>query len=458
MGSAGQKILDELQTEMSLDSKGNKYLRELEEKIRAKKYEGLDEGEPYRSAKEHLYPITAFGGREVGQDPELDEKMRRYFAELKPKTLAERRWDLKWFSAGPDRIARKMLKAEVGSNKAAMEAREKKYAKMYKKATMANYAKLKEDMNKVNTDELDKYFNKTKSVMDADLFHWIDKTNKGINMRVIPYGEGDKDYSTIRKDVIDIMEILGKDMEYEGSEMKVLDVLNILGRKVYKKKAGSIVSDKRREVSAKLKTIGEEAVRAIMSKDSDDFKIPRLFKLKLKQNNLKLKKELYNLFRGAESPLSNTELSQIRIVERTEETIDELTEIEKTIFSKWKQLSDVVAELAKPEIKERKESFKRKIYAKALSYVLDFEEAIEPAKRSMDILQQEVIAYSEMIENPKRWSAELKDVSLNEERLQRKLKGTLRLLKKKQSYIGKIQKEIDKWQGLIDKIEKDLEE
>jgi hypothetical protein len=195
-----------------------------------------------------------------------------------------------------------------------------------------------------------------------------------------------------------------------------------------------------------------------MSKDSDDFKIPRLFKLKLKQNNLKLKKELYNLFRGAESPLSNTELSQIRIVERTEETIDELTEIEKTIFSKWKQLSDVVAELAKPEIKERKESFKRKIYAKALSYVLDFEEAIEPAKRSMDILQQEVIAYSEMLENPKRWSAELKDVSLNEERLQRKLKGTLRLLKKKQSYIGKIQKEIDKWQGLIDKIEKDLEE
>jgi len=379
-----------------------------------------------------------------------------------PRTASERAWDEKHF--------RRVKKAEddekplpkIGSNKAAMEAREKKYAKMYREAITANYAKLKADMNKVNSDDLDKYFSKTKSVMDSDLFHWIDKTNKGITMRVIPYGEGDKDYSTIRKDVLDIMKILDKDMEYDGSEMKVLDVLNVLGRKVYKKKAGSIVSDKRRDVSAKLKTIGEETVRAVMAKDSNDFKIPRLFKLKLKQNNLKLKKEFYNIFTATPTPNKTTKVETMRMVEGTEEKINELTEIEKIILSRWKLVSDAVVELSKPEIKAREESFKRKQYAQALRYILDFEEAIESARKPMDIMEQEVIVLSERLQkDPVKFllpSGESSTIEANKERIESEVQRVLRLLKRKQSYIDRVQKEIDKWQSLADKIEKDLEE
>ena len=79
---------------------------------------------------------------------------------------------------------------------------------------------------------------------------------------------------------------------------------------------------------------------------------------------------------------------------------------------------------------------------------MDFEVAIEPAKRSIDILEQEVIAFSEMLE---------KEVS-NEKKIKRNLKDALRLLKRKQGYIDKVQIEIDRWQTLADKIEKDLEE
>ena len=336
----------------------------------------------------------------------------------------------------------------IGSNKEAMKRRMKSLGKKYRQAMFTNYKKLREDMNKINTDEFDKYFSQAKTVMDADLFSWIDKTSSGIGLRPFSYSEDDKGFAEIQKFSNEIMKLLNSNMEYEGNEIKVLDLINQLARKTYKRQAGSIVSEKRKRVAEGLKEIKESTVRIIQGKKKEDFQIPRLLKLKIKQDNLRLKKELYNLFRGAESPLGNNELSQIRIVERTDETIDELTEIEKRILSKWKELSDAVAELAKPEIKAREESSKRKLYAKALSYVVDFEVAIEPAKRSIDILEQEVIAFSEMLE---------KEVS-NEKKIKRNLKDALRLLKRKQGYIDKVQIEIDRWQTLADKIEKDLEE
>ena len=407
MGATGQKILDELQTEMSLASKGNKYLQELKDKIKSKKYEGRDDGE-YEdlSDQEGLY--------------------------VNPLTESESKWDLKWFSAGPDRIARKMLKAEIGSNKAAMEAREKKYAEMYKKATMANYTKLKADMNRVNTDDLDKYFNKTKSVMDADLFHWIDKTNKGITMRVIPYGEGDKDYSTIRKDVLDIMKILDKDMEYDGSEMKVLDVLNSLGRKVYKKKAGSIVSAKKKDVSAKLKTIGEETVRAVMAKDSDDFKIPRLLKLKLKQNNLKLKKEFYNIF-AVPTPNKTTKVEAMRIVEGTEELLNQLTPTEEKLLVIWEKVSDSLkATPEQKEARERQRVVMDKEELRSLNELLEaYEDAIYDIDEKLEPLANELIEVQKAVE----------ELGFGE----KEVEHTKRLMKKQADYLKKV---TEKYNGI----------
>tara|TARA_X000001382_G_scaffold28941_2_gene18452 strand:+ start:18971 stop:22273 length:3303 start_codon:yes stop_codon:yes gene_type:complete len=390
MGSAGQKISDELETEMSLAGKGHKYLQGLEKKIKSKKYKGLEDGET-----EEFEPT---GNKD-------------------PRTESQRAWDKKYFR-----------KAEVGSNKAAMKAREKKYAEMYKKATMANFTKLKEDIDKVKPDELDKYFNKTKSVMDADLFHWIDKTNKGISMRIIPYGEGDKDYSTIRKDVLDIMKILDKDMEYEGSEMKVLDVLNILGRKVYKKKAGSIVSAKKKEVSAKLKTIGEEAVRAVMDKDSKDFKIPRLLKLKLKQNNLKLKKEFYNIFTVTPTPDKTTKVEAMRIVEGTEELLNQLTPTEEKLLVIWEKVSDSLkATPEQKEARERQRVVMDKEELRAINELLEaYEDAIYDIDEKLDPLANELIEVQKAVE----------ELGFGE----REVEHTKRLMKKQADYLKTVTK------------------
>jgi hypothetical protein len=265
------------------------------------------------------------------------------------------------------------------------------------------------------------------------------------------------------------MKILDKDMEYEGSEIKVLDVLNRLGRKVYKKKAGAIVSEKRREVHDKLKTLTKDTIRAVMAKDDKDFKIPRLFKMKIKQNNLKLKRELYNLFRGAESPSEFIHdskekggLSQFKIVESTKRTVNELTEIEKTILSKWKLVSETIAELAEPEIKAREKQSKIKLMAQAMKNVLDFKEAIQPARKSVGLLEEEVIVLSERLQkDPVKFllpSGESATIEANKERIKSDVQRVLRLLKRKQSYIDRVQKEIDKWQSFVDEIEKDLEE
>ena len=131
------------------------------------------------------------------------------------------------------------------------------------------------------------------------------------------------------------------------------------------------------------------------------------------------------------------------------------------MYNYWKKISDIIAELAKPEIEARKRAFKGKQYAQALKYILDFEEAIEPVRNSMGLLEEEVMVLTERLQkDPEKFllpSGE-STIEVNEERIKSDIQRVLRLLKRKQSYIDKVQQEIDKWQRTIDEIEKDLEE
>ena len=316
-------------------------------------------------------------------------------------------------------IAGKKESKPIGSNTKAMEERMKKLGRQYKQKMRTDFKKLKEKMNTINTDDFDKYFSEAKSVMDSDLFAWIDKTNKGIGLRPFAYDSEDKGFSEIEESSKKIMKLLNSKMQYEGEEIKVLNLINKLARKVYKKQAGAIVSAKRKRISEGLKEIKESTIRNIQNQKKVDFEIPRLLKLKFKQEGIKLKKYFYNIFEATDTkdgfeidlPEFNSGKAN-NFIRISENLSNELTEIEKKLFDKWKEISEKLTEESKEEdeAKEKRTVGQRVgalyIATRELNKIEDniyeYDELIDKTMRQIGILEVEIEAFIELFEKAQK--------------------------------------------------------
>ena len=285
---------------------------------------------------------------------------------------------------------------EIGSDKEAMKRRAKDIGRKHKDIMFTNYKKLREQMNKIKTDEFDKYFSEAKTVMDADLFAWIDKTNTGIGLRPFSYDDSDTGFSDIEDSYKTIMKFLNKTMMYNGEETKVLDVINKLGRKIYNKQAGALVSKKKQRIADTMKEIKESTIRDIQNQKKADFQIPRLLKLKFKQEGIKLKKYFYNIFQATPKPFpveGKTPEFDIDIdkannfVQMSEKFSNELNETEKKLFDKWKEISEKLTEESK-EADEVRE--KRTVGSVVGQYYI--------ATRELDIIENKIYEYDELID------------------------------------------------------------
>jgi len=306
----------------------------------------------------------------------------------------------------------------IGSNTKAMEERMKKLGRQYKQKMRTDFKKLKARMNTINTDEFDKYFSEAKSVMDADLFAWIDKTNKGIGLRPFAYDSEDKGFSEIQESSKKIMKLLNSKMQYEGEEIKVLNLINKLARKVYKKQAGAIVSAKRKRISEGLKEIKESTIRNIQNQKKVDFEIPRLLKLKFKQEGIKLKKYFYNIFEATERKEFEIDLPEFNsgkannFIQISEKLSNELTEIEKQLFDKWKEISEKLTEESKEEDEAREKRTVGQrvgtlyIATKELNEIEDniyeYDELIDRTMGQIRILEVEIEAFIELFEKAQK--------------------------------------------------------
>ena len=154
------------------------------------------------------------------------------------------------------------------------------------------------------------------------------------------------------------MKFLNKTMMYNGEETKILDVINKLGRKIYNKQAGALVSKKKQRIADTMKEIKESTIRDIQNQKKTDFEIPRLLKLKFKQEGIKLKKYFYNIFQATPKPFPPEEFDididkANNFIQISEKLSNELTETEKKLFDKWKEISEKLTEESKEEDEAR---------------------------------------------------------------------------------------------------------
>jgi len=307
----------------------------------------------------------------------------------------------------------------IGSNKEAMKRRAKDIGRKHKDIMFANYKKLREQMDKIKTDDFDKYFSEAKTVMDADLFAWIDKTNTGIGLRPFSYDDSDTGFSDIEDSYKTIMKFLNKTMMYNDEETKVLDVINKLGRKIYNKQAGALVSKKKQRIADTMKEIKESTIRDIQNQKKTDFEIPRLLKLKFKQEGIKLKKYFYNIFEatdrrdGFEIDLPEFNSGKANeFIQISEKLSNELTEIEKELFDKWKKISEKLTEESKEEdeVKVKRTVGQRVgslyIGMRELNEIEDkiyeYDELIDKTMRQIRILEVEIEAFIELFEKAQK--------------------------------------------------------
>ena len=368
---------------------------------------------------------------------------------------------------------------EIGSNKEAMKRRVEDIGRKHKDIMFTNYKKLREQMNKIKTDDFDKYFSEAKTVMDADLFAWIDKTNTGIGLRPFSYDDSDTGFSDIEDSYKTIMKFLNKTMMYNGEETKILDVINKLGRKIYNKQAGALVSKKKQRIADTMKEIKESTIRDIQNQKKTDFEIPRLLKLKFKQEGIKLKKYFYNIFQATPKPFPPEEFDididkANNFIQISEKLSNELTETEKKLFDKWKEISEKLTEESKEEDEAReKRTVGQRVGTLYIGMrelneiedkIYEYDELIDKTMGQMRILEVEIEAFIESFEKAQKkgFTARGKILPDKEQEalaanFNEKIQNAKRSMKRKLKLIPNIKKEIKKLDKLGEGWKKSLE-
>ena len=215
----------------------------------------------------------------------------------------------------------------------------------------------------------------------------------------------------------------------------------------------------------------------LFAKDYDI--VPRLLKLKFKQEGIKLKKYFYNIFQATPKPFPPEEFDididkANNFIQISEKLSNELTETEKKLFDKWKEISEKLTEESKEEDEAReKRTVGQRVGTLYIGMrelneiedkIYEYDELIDKTMGQMRILEVEIEAFIESFEKAQKkgFTARGKILPDKEQEalaanFNEKIQNAKRSMKRKLKLIPNIKKEIKKLDKLGEGWKKSLE-
>ena len=210
-----------------------------------------------------------------------------------------------------------------------------------------------------------------------------------------------------------------------------------------------------------MKEIRESTIRDIQNQKKVDFEIPRLLKLKFKQEGVKLKKYFYNIFQETKTQEFDIDLPEFsskanKVIGMAEKFSNELSETEKKLFDAWKKISeklDKEAELREADKEQRTVGQRVGAYYIAITElnkiednINEYDELIDGAMRQINILEVEIEAFTELFEkSPEDFKKKIQNAK-------RSMKKKLRLILDMKKEIKKLDKLGEGWKKSIENI------
>ena len=194
-----------------------------------------------------------------------------------------------------------MLKSEIGSDKESMDKRMLDWGKLKLEDAVKLAKKIRgaEDSDEFDTSNkrLHTFFTKEKGKEDKNrFFAFVDVNRKAeVVVRGFSYKKGDKGYNEIEKAADSILKNLEKEVTFEGQEMTILEVINRISRNTLKYKAGRVDSDTKDDVREQFGKLVEEAIKNVKMKKSEQFRIPKFFKSRMKEDAKVFRNDIMNL-------------------------------------------------------------------------------------------------------------------------------------------------------------------
>lgn len=196
-----------------------------------------------------------------------------------------------------------MLKSEIGSDKESMDKRMLDWGKLKLEDAVKLAKKIRgaEDSDEFDTGNkrLHTFFTKEKSKEDKNrFFAFVDVNRKAeVVVRGFSYKKGDKGYNEIERAADSILKNLEKEVTFEGQKMTILEVINRISRNTFKYRAGRVDSEKKSVAREQFGKLVEEAIKNVKIKQSEQFRIPKAFKSRIKEDSKVFKNDLMNIFK-----------------------------------------------------------------------------------------------------------------------------------------------------------------
>ena len=234
----------------------------------------------------------------------LEQKIARQKREGEQKKKIPKKYEPdKGFEPKDPRFPQKesMLKSEKESDEKVIDSIKWGKLKLEDAVKLANDIKAAKDSDDFDTGNkrLHTLFTKEKSKEDKNrFFAFVDVNRKAeVVVRGFSYKKGDKNYDKIERAAESIVKNLEKEVTFEGQKMTILEVINRISRNTFKYKAGRVDSDTKDVVREQFGKLVEEAIKNVKMKKSEQFRIPKFFKSRMKEDTKVFKNDLMNVFK-----------------------------------------------------------------------------------------------------------------------------------------------------------------
>lgn len=305
-----------------------------------------------------------------------------------------------------------MLKAEIGSDKESMDKRILDWGKLSledardKARELRSAERVAEEFDRSNA-KAHEYFSKEKSKESKNrFFSFVDVNKKGeVVVRGFSYKKGDEGYDKIEKLANKIFDNLEKTVMFKGQETTVLDVINKLVRSSFKYKAGRVDVETKERAREQFGKIIEETIKNIKIRKNEQFRIPKFFKTRLKQDAKVFKRDLMNTFNqlGGKYPINFNVVTK-KYEEINNKIIFGAEELQKRIFDIYEEINsmpkkepqekdiDTVAEemMMQSSLYARKERQLNKLLNNFDKMEKEIESQLENKKKFLLLLQERI--------------------------------------------------------------------
>ena len=244
-------------------------------------------------------------------------------------------------------------------------------------------------------------FTKEKSKEDKNrFFAFVDVNRKAeVVVRGFSYKKGDKGYNEIEKAADSILKNLEKEVTYEGQEMTILEVINRISRGTFKYKAGRVDSDTKDDVREQFGKLVEEAIKNVKVKKSEQFRIPKFFKSRMKEDTKVFRNDLMNIFSGSKVKTdvsgvgSLSKFFEKEVVKVSKGVYEINTKIILSVDERIKEIGDIYEQMNATDKIERKEKdIDSLVEEKELELLIygDKQKRIERLVRALNRLREEL--------------------------------------------------------------------